>query len=180
MESGGHLEIPCSIVDTVRRRKVFWELEGESANWAPHNQGLFNLAFVNVFVDKLKNLLNITVFFYKLGLQGFLNSLIRLVNISWQNLRTIFRLDVSKSCELIEMSPESIPWVVQGFIASTDEASALNYAVSIVECWGSEVLIVRMNFKSFKRIYWSDSVLPDVTNDVVKPLGLEHVDRIRW
>jgi len=49
----------------------------------------------------------------------------------------------------------------------------------IIECWKSEVIINRMDFKSSERIHWSPGPLPDITHWVVYALCLVLIHRGR-
>ena len=47
--------------------------------------------------------------------------------------------------------------------------------MTIVECWGCEVFVNRVNFKLTKRVNRSYSMLPYITNDIIKSICLEHI-----
>ena len=87
-------------------------------------------------------------------------------------------LDVPKSSELMEMSTECIPSVIECFIASADEAPSLNHVMPLVKGRSSEVLIDGMDFEPLKGIDWSNGVLPDIAHDIVEVTSLEEIDRV--
>ncbi len=76
------------------------------------------------------------------------------------------------------MSSEGVSGVIESLVAGADETSSLDEVVSVVESRSREVLINGVNFETFERINRSNCVLPDISNNVVKPLCLEHIDRI--
>jgi hypothetical protein len=76
------------------------------------------------------------------------------------------------------MSSEGVSGVIERLITSADETSSLDEVVSVVESRSREVLIDGVDFETFEGINRSNCVLPDISNNVVEPLCLEHIDRI--
>ena len=90
----------------------------------------------------------------------------------------VVRLDVPKAGMLIEVSPEGVSGMIQRFVSSADEAASFDEVVSIVKSWGGEILINGMDFEAFEGINGSDSMLPDISNDIIKASIFKHVDRV--
>jgi len=76
------------------------------------------------------------------------------------------------------MSSEGVSGVIEGLVAGADKTASLDEVVSVVKSRSREVLIDRVNFKAFEGINRSNCVLPDISNNVVEPLYLEHIDWI--
>lgn len=87
-------------------------------------------------------------------------------------------LDVPKACELVEVATEGIPGVVEGFIASADEAAALDDVVSFVEGRSSEIFVDGVDLEPLEGVDGGNSMLPHIPHHVVEAPCLEHVDRI--
>ena len=85
---------------------------------------------------------------------------------------------VSKACELMEMPAECVSGVIQGLIACADEAAALDEIVSFVESGSGEVFIDWMDLEVGEGVDGSDSVLPDVADDIVEVASFEEIDWI--
>ncbi len=69
--------------------------------------------------------------------------------------------------------------MVKSLISGADEASSLDHVVSVIKGWGGEVFVNGMDFEPFERVYWSDGVLPDVSDNIIESIGFEHVYWIR-
>lgn len=77
------------------------------------------------------------------------------------------------------MSSEGVSGVIESLVAGADETSSLDKVVSVVESRSREILIDGVDFETFEGINRSNCVLPDISNNVVESLCLEHIDRIR-
>jgi hypothetical protein len=69
--------------------------------------------------------------------------------------------------------------MIKCLVASANETTPFNNTMSVVKCRSCEILVVWMNFKSFKRVDWSNSMLPYVTYNIVEALNLKHIDWVR-
>lgn len=94
-------------------------------------------------------------------------------------LHLYFGLDVPETCELIEMSSESVSCMVESFVACADETAAFDYIMSLVEGGSGEVFVDWMDLEFLEGIDGSNGMLPDIAYDIVEVASFEHVDWIR-
>ena len=66
--------------------------------------------------------------------------------------------------------------MIEGRIACANKAASFNNVMSIVESRGGEILVNRMYFEAFEGMNGRESMLPNVSNDIVKTGFLEHVN----
>jgi len=91
----------------------------------------------------------------------------------------ILWLNISKSSVLVKMPPKRKSRMINCLVTCTDETTSFYKIMSVIKSWCCKIFINRMNLKSFKRIDWSDCMLPNITYNIVKSLSLEHINRIR-
>jgi len=107
-----------------------------------------------------------------LNFQEILNNLIALIKQLLTPNR-VLRLDISKSCELIEMSSKSISGMFNSLVSSANKTSSFNHIVPTIKCWGWKIFINRVKFKIFKWIYWSWTMLPNISNNIIEITNFE-------
>lgn len=79
---------------------------------------------------------------------------------------------------LIKMSPESVSRMIQSFISRTDKTPALDQIMSVIKGRCRKVLINGMDLKTFEGINWRGGMLPNIADNIIKSISLEHVDWI--
>ena len=85
---------------------------------------------------------------------------------------------IAKPGVLKEMAAEGVARVCVGFVAGRDPAAAFDEVVFVVKSGRGEIVVPRVNFKTFERVDGGFRPLPDVADDIVKPiLEGEAVDR---
>ena len=94
------------------------------------------------------------------------------------NLDVDVGLYIPEACELIEMSPECIPRVIEGLVACTDEAAAFDEIMPLVERGCGKIFVDWMDLKLLEGVDGSDGVLPHVAYDVVEIARFEHIDGV--
>src|ERR1035437_2347003 len=75
---------------------------------------------------------------------------------------------VAKSGMLEEMATEGVTRNGQGFIAASNPGAAFDQVVTPVEGGRGEIIIDRLDFETFERIYRCFGPLPNVANHVEK------------
>ncbi len=86
---------------------------------------------------------------------------------------------VSETCELIEMSSKSVSRVIESLVTCTYKAASFDQIMSLVKGGSAEIFIDGMDLKLFERIDGSDSMLPNISNNIIEIACFEHIDRIR-
>ncbi len=175
MQSRSHLEVSCGVIYSVGSREFFWHFKRKPSNWASDNQGspltFWSVILANIFQD----ILNVWLLVHKMNPQSLFNRIIGLIIFIWSDLILIFRDNVSEACMLIEMSSEGVSCMIKSFISSADETSSFHNVMSVIKSWSGKVLVNWMDFEPFKWVNWSDSVLPNVSYDIVESIVIEHV-----
>lgn len=77
------------------------------------------------------------------------------------------------------MSSECVSGVIESLVTGANETSSLDEVMAVVESRSREVLIDGVDLEALEGINRRNSVLPDISNNVVETLGLEHVDWVR-
>lgn len=80
---------------------------------------------------------------------------------------------------LIKVPPKRISRMINCLVTCTDETASFYKIMSVIKSWCCKIFINWMDLKSFKRINWSNRMLPNVSNNIIKSLSLEHINRIR-
>jgi len=76
---------------------------------------------------------------------------------------------------LIEMPSESISCVIKCFITSTYETASFYYIMSVIESWCRKIIVIGVDFKTFKGINGSDCMLPNISDNIIKSFMLKHI-----
>lgn len=124
--------------------------------------------------------MNVTEALSKVYFKRLFYRLIRLIDFSRSHFCRIIRFNVSESCMLIKMSSESISCMIKSFITCAYETASFYYVMSVIESWCGKIIIIRMYFKPFKRINWSDCMLPNISYNIIESFILKQIHWIRW
>ena len=107
----------------------------------------------------------------------FVHFLITFIFEYMRNLRIKFWMNISKACKLIEMPSKSISWIFERLVSTAHKTASFYHIMSAIKCRCSEILIYWMNLEILKRICWCRTVLPYISNYIIKSFVLE---KINW
>ena len=87
----------------------------------------------------------------------------------------VLRLHISESCELIEVSSESISSMFKCFISGTNKTTSFDHIVPTIKSRSCKVFINRMDLEILERVDRSGTVLPYISNDIIELSSLKEV-----
>lgn len=90
----------------------------------------------------------------------------------------VLRLHISESCELIEMSSESISSMFKCLISGTNKTTSFDHIVPTIKSRSCKVFIYRMDFEILEGVDGSGAVLPYISNNIIELSSLKKVHRI--